>query len=129
MASKLPPAYDWKGRDIKDWNALTFRAYMKHLHEEKFKIPYVTNSIAAENKNIKRTYEEYGKEVTKAFIDICFDEYRPSPQYPNLSFFFMYTYMREKCIPRAIKKVQAEKAEKTAESNLSLKEDEVMGWF
>jgi hypothetical protein len=125
MAKKLPKAVEWQARELKDWNAVTFRAYMSHLHSEKFHVPYITNNIAAESKNIKRMYEEFGRDVVKAFIDECFNQYRPSPQYPNLSFFFMYSYMRERVLPQALKKQQAARKAETQQ----ITNDEAEAWF
>jgi len=123
---KLAPAKEWKNRSVSDWNAISFRNYMMDLHEERFKLPYITNNIAAENKNIKRMFDEFGKETTKVFIDLCFEEYRPSPQYPNLSFFFMYSWMRERVLPQAIKKVQAMAQ---AEEQQSISLEDASKWF
>lgn len=125
---KLAPAKEYENRDINDWNAVTFRAYMFDLHEKKLGIPYVSNNIAIENTNIKRLCDQYGKETTKHFIDICFDEYRPSPKYRGLSFMFMYTYMRERNLTKAIAKQQA--AERQAvKDEQQLDIDKAKEWF
>jgi hypothetical protein len=109
------PAHDWRNRELKDWNATTFRAYIAHLHEQKFKLPYVSNSIKAEAKNIKLMYEKYGKEVLKDFIDECFRQYRPRPNY-TLTFFFMFSHMRERILPQVLKRHQSKKRQEDINS-------------
>lgn len=105
---KLPPAHNWKEREIKDWNAVTFRAYLTELHEKEYKSKYFTNSIRMENPCIKRMYTEFGKEVTKTFIDICFQNYKPRPPYRGVNFMFCYTYLRSKYLPLAIERISQE---------------------
>ena len=45
---------------------------------------------------------EHGPEVVRKFIDACFDEYRPTREYPGLSFSFMYCYQRARVLPRVL---------------------------
>lgn len=58
---------------------------------------------------------EHGPEVVRKFIDACFDEYRPTAQYPGLNFGFMYCYQRARVLPRvlAAHAEQARRAELT----------------
>ena len=128
MAKKLAPANEWQNRELKDWNAITFRSYIAAKHEKKYKLPYVTNSIAAENKNIKRMYEEHGKEVLKEFIDLCFENHRPSPKHRGITFFFMYTWMRESVLHLAITKVENRQKQVEREAH-AMSADEAKGWF
>jgi hypothetical protein len=103
---KLPPAWDWKARELKDWNTDTFLAYMKDLHKEVFGTPYVTNNLMAEKRNIKWLFTNYGKQETKAFIDLCFTNYKPGPRYSGVSFMFCFSYLRAKYLSQAIAQVQ-----------------------
>jgi hypothetical protein len=105
---KLPKAYEWEERDIEDWNAVTYRAYLSDRHEELYGIPYVSYNYAMEGGMIKRTYEKYGKVATKSFIDACFADYKPSKKYPGINFAFMYTYMR-RLLPQVLAKERDEK--------------------
>ncbi|SHE65789.1 hypothetical protein SAMN05444392_102256 [Seinonella peptonophila] len=124
---KLPPAKDWRSRDIKDWNAVTFRAYIVNQHHLIFNSKYFTNSIQAENANIKRMYEEFGKEVTKVFIDICFQNFKPRPPYRGVSFMFCFSYLRSKYLPLAINQVEQQiEQEKHQQASLNrINEDEI----
>lgn len=111
----LPPAHDWRARDLADWNATTFAAYLAERHEDMFGIKYVAgNSIAKERTWIRWMIDKYGPDVTKRFIDACLAEYKPTPQYPGVSFTFMYSYMRARVLPRVLAEVQrAQAAAKT----------------
>jgi len=105
---KLPPAKDWRARELKDWTATTFHEYMKHLHKETYGTSYVIRDIKVHNACIKRMYEEYGKEVTKRFIELCFKNYKPSGKYAGANFMFFYTYLRERYLPIAEKQIAKE---------------------
>ena len=107
----LPPAHDWRARDLDDWNATTFAAYLADRHEDIFGIKYVAgNNVARERAMLKRMIDEYGPEVTRRFIDACLAEYKPTTQYPGVSFTFMYSYMRARVLPRVLAEVQREQA-------------------
>jgi len=108
--AKLPPAKDWQARNISDWNAQTFLAYLRAKHEEKYSSPYIGKPIPQESKLIKNMYEQYGRELTKEFIDACFLQYRPSGEYLGVNFHFMYTYMREYALPRLLQRSRNEAA-------------------
>lgn len=102
MTVKKPKPNDWQARDISDWITTTFRQYMNDVHEEHYGVPYMCRSYAIEGKWLKAMIAEHGPEITRAFIDECFGEYKPTPQYPGLNFSFMHTYMRPRVLPRII---------------------------
>jgi hypothetical protein len=121
----LPPAHDWRARDIADWNATTFAAYLADRHEAHFGIKYVAgNSVAKERTWIRRMIDEYGPDVTKRFIDACLAEYKPTPQYPGVSFAFMYSFMRARVLPRVLSDMKCEQqAQQARQATTSLTED------
>jgi hypothetical protein len=131
MAKKLPSAKDWKAREIKDWNATTFRSYLAEKVEEKYGVPYVTNSIPKEAAAIKRMSTDHGPEVLKDFIDACLKEYRSSnPMYPYPNFMFMYSFMREKWLPKVILDRKQQETKNAAEhTSQSLSTDEALEWL
>ncbi|MGG1445059.1 hypothetical protein ABE354_24005 [Brevibacillus laterosporus] len=47
--------------------------------------------------------DEHGSEMVKRFIDGCFREYKPTRQYPTLTFTFMYTYMRARVLAKVLR--------------------------
>lgn len=99
---RLPPASSWRERSIYDWNTTTFHAYMQDLHKELFGVDYVPfrnwqvevgmlgNAIGTKTKEGK-----YDKKVIKEFIDLTFHNYRPTPQYPGVSFGFLWSYRKQ----------------------------------
>lgn len=106
MSRKLPPSYDWKARKIENWNATTFRQYLKDQHKERFGLPYVVNNWGMHQKQVKLAYEEFGKAETKMFIDLCFAHLRPKPPYNCLNFTYLYSYYKERFMNQAILKVR-----------------------
>lgn len=110
MAKNGAKTKDWRNLPVEKWNATTFREYMKFLHKERFGIPYVTNNHGAEGRMLKNTWEEYGKPATKRFIEVCFNEYRPTAKYPGLNYGFMYSYMRQRVMPRVLKEMYCQTA-------------------
>ena len=85
---------------IEEWNAAHFQAYLTDMHIERYGIQYArAGSVVAERNLITkyigtaRKTGLYRKETVKAFIDACFMQYKPTQQYPGLTFWFMVTYM------------------------------------
>ncbi|WP_236848056.1 hypothetical protein [Brevibacillus laterosporus] len=68
--------------------------------------------------------DEHGTEVVKRFIDGCFRAYKPTRQYPTLTFTFMYTYMRA----RVLAMVLREEKRVTAEGNV-MSTEELAEWL
>jgi hypothetical protein len=116
MTARKPPAKDWRNRETADWTVTTFREYLADEHERHYGIPYVTRSFAVEGRWLKLMIGEHGPEVVRKFIDACFAEYRPTPQYPGLNFGFMYSYQRARILPRVLaEQARQERRQKTQE--------------
>lgn len=110
-ASK-PKANDWKARDIEDWNVTTFHAYLIESNKEKYGIEYVpfgqgpiSRRWSTEKGQLKQAITKHGNEIVKAFIDKCFESHRYNPEFPTLSFGFMWAYLRD-TLQRAEAEVQ-----------------------
>ncbi|PEL95784.1 hypothetical protein CN604_24725 [Bacillus wiedmannii] len=101
---------DFRNLSIEKWNVTTFREYLKHVHEERYKIPYVTRSYAMEGRMLKTFIAEYKPEATKRFIDACFADYKPTREYPGLNFAFMFSYMRSRLLPRVLEEIRKKEA-------------------
>ncbi|PEC58409.1 hypothetical protein CN556_25055 [Bacillus wiedmannii] len=101
---------DFRNLPIEKWNVTTFREYLKHEHEERYKIPYVTRSHAMEGRMLKVFIAEHKPEATKQFIDECFADYKPTREYPGLNFAFMYSYMRSRLLPRVLEEIRKKSA-------------------
>lgn len=103
---KLAPAKDWRNRDIEDWTVLTFTEYLKDKHEQLFGIPYVPfggtwgkeqgdlGSLIGTKSRTNPKPRKVSNEVVKRFIDMTFESYKPSRQYPGTSFGFMWSYRK-----------------------------------
>jgi hypothetical protein len=93
---------DWRNLPKSDWTVTTFRQYLADQHEAKYAIKYTTRNFAIEARWLKAMIAEHGPEVVKAFIDGCFAEYKPTRDYPGLSFSFMFSYQRARILPRVL---------------------------
>lgn len=114
-----PKATDWRARALPDWSVATFRQYLADKHVELYGIPYVTNSYAIDGRHLKSMIAEHGAEVVKAFIDVCFAEYKPTRNYPGLNFIFMFSYMRARILPRILAEVARKQAQESAKAEQS----------
>ncbi|WP_188069029.1 hypothetical protein [Brevibacillus brevis] len=107
---KLPPAKDWRNRNIADWNTVSFTEFLRDRHTELYGIAYVPGrgGWRMEQGVIKRMVGEHGVQVVRKFIDGCFRDYVPKAEYPGLNFTFMYTYMRDRVLPKVLAEVRRE---------------------
>ena len=102
MTNKLPPAKDWRNRDIDEWNVTTFTEYLRDKHREQFGIEYAPfgGRWATEQGMIGRLIGTktkdgtHSKATVKRFIDEAFASYTPTAQYPGTNFGFIYAYRR-----------------------------------
>ena len=115
---------------VTSWNSSHFQRYMQDKHFELYGIHYAAaGGIVAERTQIARYIGTakrpglYDKETMKTFIDSCFKLYKPTPQYPGLSFWFMVTYMTTE-----LQKAELSSKRKAAESQVDDWE-ELDGWF
>lgn len=102
MTKRLPPAKDWRNRDIEDWNTTTFTHYLQDKHREMFGIEYVPmRGWRMEQGQLGRLIGTKSKEgthskaVVKRFIDEAFAEYKPTKEWPGTNFGFIYAYRRQ----------------------------------
>src|SRR5699024_7270346 len=98
MTNKLPPAKDWRNRDIDDWNVVSFTEYLRDKHREQFGIEYAPmRSWRMEQGQIgrligTRTKEgTHSKAMVKRFIDEAFASYTPTAKYTGTNFGYIYT--------------------------------------
>ncbi|GIN27884.1 hypothetical protein EI976_20625 [Bacillus licheniformis] len=106
-------------KPLSKWNVRDFQSYLKAEHERLYGVPYVPMPTREPWKaeagmlgrwvGTKRKPGEYGPEITKRFIDLCFAEYRPTAEWPGISFGFMQTYMGRN-LQRAVAEIRAEAA-------------------
>lgn len=121
---------------VDKWNTAHFTQYLKAEHKRLYNVDYTPfRGYQAEAGILGRyigTAKKpglYAKPLVKAFIDACFAEYKPSAQYPGISFGFMSTYMT-----RNLQRLQAEEARKATASDAvqasdNDKLDELEAWL
>jgi hypothetical protein len=90
---------DWRNTPVEEWNTNLMLAYIADRHAELYGVDYVPyRSWTAERGMVgnligtKRKPGTHSTAVIKRFIDECMREYRPTSQYPGISFGFMKTY-------------------------------------
>ncbi|MDP1457911.1 hypothetical protein Q8G37_15805 [Bacillus wiedmannii] len=121
---------DFRNLPIEKWNVTTFREYLKHVHEERYKIPYITRSYAMEGRMLKMSLAEYNQEVLKRFIDACFADYEPTREYPGLNFAFMYSYMRSRLLPRILEEIRRKGAHLSRnKEHISVSTEEIIDYL
>ena len=132
MTKKLPPAKDWRNRDIDDWNTLTFTEYLKAKHFELFGIEYVPmrswrmeQGLIGNLIGTRTKQGTHSKAIVKRFIDEAFESYRPTQQYPGTSFGFIYAYRRN-----ILQRLEAEEVRsERASDDLARNWDEIADWL
>lgn len=127
---------DWRKLPVKDWNVTTFHAFLIDKNKEEYGVDYVpfgkgpiSKRWTTEKGQLKQAITKYGNEVVLSFINEAFENHRFNPDFPTLSFGFMYAYMRND-LQRAqvdyLKRVERAKAIEEAESQA---EDIEEDWF
>src|SRR5690625_2893490 len=136
MTKKLPPANDWKNRNIDDWNTLTFTEYLKDKHRELFGIEYAPmRSWRMEQGQIGRLIGtarkegSHSKAVVKRFIDEAFESYKPTPQYPGTNFGFIYAYRRNILQRLEAEERRKEKARAWAKESSDELNEDLANWL
>src|SRR5690625_4528654 len=136
MTNKLPPAKDWRNRDIDDWTVLSFTEYLRAKHRKLFGIEYAPfgGRWATEQGMIGRLIGTrtkkgtHSKAVIKRFIDEAFSTYKPTPQYPGTNFGFIYSYRRNILQQAEADELRANKA-KESRQEIEQDFDEITEWL
>jgi len=134
---KLPPAKDWRNRDIDDWNVTTFTEYLRDKHRDMYGCEYVPfgggwareQGMLGRLIGTKAKKGTHDKRLIKEFIDDTFATYNPTPQYPGTSFGFLYTYRRN-----VLQKLEADasrraRAQEWAKEQRSDNDEDLDDWF
>ncbi|MEC0369998.1 hypothetical protein [Paenibacillus chibensis] len=122
---------DWRNLPLEYWNVATIHAMVIDLNAEKFGVEkYVPlRGYGFEQGAIKRALTEYGAEALRETIERAFVEYRPTPQYPQLTAGFLISYMLPRIMPQVL--AEQKRREEAAENpvNGGMSADEVAGWL
>lgn len=123
-------------KPVAKWNTNDFHKYLADEHKRRFGVDYAPfRGWAAEKGMLGRVAGTARKpgthspELVKRFIDACFDEYRPTPQYPGINFGFMMTYKSnvwQRVQAEANAKAKSSEAAKQADNN---NWDELAEWL
>ena len=65
----------------------------------------------------------------RKFIDGCFEEYRPTAQYPGLNFAFMFSYQRARVLPRVLAEVARAKESEARRQQAQIDVEELADWM
>jgi hypothetical protein len=124
-------AKDWRNRPIADWNCTTFHAFIIDKTAELYGHTYAPGGRGSkaqrwslEKGMLKRAQQQYGNEVLRQFIEICWSEYRTTKpdQFPYPTFVFMYSWM-DRYFDRAVAEVTKEKRREEATDDTEAIED------
>lgn len=114
-------------KDIAKWNVNDFHAYLSDEHKRRFGVDYAPFGTWVSEKGqigrligTARKPGTHDKALIKRFIDACFDEYKPTEQWPGISFGFMVAYKKpvmQRLQAAEMKAEQAASAVKKADNN------------
>lgn len=139
MTKKLAPPKEWYNRDIDDWITTSFTEYLRHKHEELFNLPYVPfggwqaeqriiGDIIGTKSGKNPKPRKYDNEMLKKFIDVTFEGYRPTKQYPGTSLGFHWKYNQREW-QRVIAGHNEVKKEESVAIDWEAKADEIDEYF
>ncbi|ARV43484.1 hypothetical protein BCV50_00040 [Bacillus subtilis] len=90
----------YESKPVAEWNVNDFLAYLEAEHKRIFGIQYAPfKSFKTERGMLgnwagtKQKPGKYGPELTKRFIDRCLAKYRPTRDFPGVSFGWMTLHM------------------------------------
>lgn len=113
------------------WNTRHFQQYLADEHVKHYGITYVSRMPYRAEAGLiggyigtARKAGKFPKAVVKRFIDRCFASYRPTEQFPGLSFWFMHTYMSGE-LQKA--QIDVKRAEETAKMTQEM--EDLSGWL
>ncbi|WP_079516579.1 hypothetical protein [Rossellomorea marisflavi] len=125
---------DWRNLPIEKWNTTTFHTYLTDLNREKFDVTYepfgkgsVAKRWSTEKGQLKNALNKYGNEVIREYIDKCFASHSFNPEFPTLSFGFMFSYMRKELSQAEVSVSKRKIREEYAKQNENTEVDDE--WF
>jgi hypothetical protein len=114
MTKRKQPKYPDK--PTADWNVRDFHAYLTDENKRRFGVEYSpfgggskSQRYGREQGQLKQALDTYGADVVKRFIDESFTEYASTPEFPCMTWGFVYAY-RDRGLQRAQVVVQREQA-------------------
>lgn len=135
--TKKPSQFDWRNRNLDDWNANTFIAFISDKTHELYGVDYAPGGSgskaqrwARERGMLKNAIGRYGNAVVKRFIEICWREYRTNKpdKFPYPTVVFMISYM-DRYFPQAQSEVAQEHARKARKKATEFDYAELADWL
>jgi hypothetical protein len=98
-----------------EWNVADFHAYLADENKRRFGVEYSPFGRGSkgqrwgfEQGSLKKALTTYGADVVKRFIDESFAEYASTPDFPCMTWGFVYAY-RDRGLQRAQVEARREK--------------------
>lgn len=120
-------------KPLEKWNTTDFHAYLSARHKELFGVDYVPFRGWQAEKGMlgnligtRKKPRKHEPALVKRFIDECFREYKPTREYPGISFGFMWAYKRN--IWQRVQ-TEAQREAKAQEQTSSKDWDEIADWL
>jgi hypothetical protein len=107
-------------KEVAQWSVNDMLAYLSDHHLARFNVDYQPFGTWASERGqlgnwigTKRKAGKYGAEFTKRFIDLCLAEYRPTRDYPGISWGFMTGFMKRHIQTVQLEMMRAEAAKQS----------------
>ncbi|WP_068616491.1 hypothetical protein [Paenibacillus tuaregi] len=122
---------DWRNLPLEHWNVRTVHAMVIDLNAEKFGVDtYIPlRGWAFEQGVIKRALTDYGPAALRETIERAFAEYRPSPEYPQLTAGFLIAYMLPRIMPQVLAEMKRKEQAEARPANGGMSTEELAGWL
>jgi hypothetical protein len=126
---------DWRNLPLDEWKTPTVHAMVTDINREQFGVEtYIPlRGWAFEQGVIKRALTQYGPSALRETITRAFREYKPTPQYPQLTAGFLIAYLLPRIMPQVLAEQaraskQAEYCGDSADNNV-FTDDEIIDLF
>ncbi|WP_433943663.1 hypothetical protein [Paenibacillus sp. SN-8-1] len=121
----------WRTLPAEQWNVRTAHAMVIELNAEKFGVDtYIPlRGWAFEQGVIKRSLTEFGAAALRVTIERAFEEYRPTPEYPQLTAGFLIAYMLPRIMPQVLAEMKRKERTETIPVNGGMSTEEMADWL
>lgn len=122
-------------KPVAEWNTTDFRDYLEYEHKRLLGVSYRpyknwAQELALIGRRVgtKKKPGDSTPEFTKAFIDECFRTYKPTKEFPGISFSFMWQFRAnvwQRMEAEWQRKAEREASVVTSDNN----DNDLEGWF
>ena len=134
---KKPDQYDWRNRNLVDWNTNTFLSFIADKTKEMYGVDYAPGGYGSKSQRwarergmMKNAIGQYGNAVVRRFIELCWRNYRTSQpdKFPYPTWTFMYSYM-DRYFPQAQSEVARENRREERKKDGGIDYEELADWL